>query len=304
MLQHFNHDTAGKEREKLVEGLQSILDFLDSETENSDSIDKIRSEVEALPKLWEQVEQEYLREKMNAHVDSEELDHQLDFLLGEEVANAMVILNEPWSDLLEDSVLGSVLKSLPKTSKLFREVFKLFHSSLTQARIGEIMDLSQPAVRQRVAEAKCLLPFMVGLERLDDDLNPTERTLTPQFMPNKSSRRLKMPVKSHAVFSIGVNGDLVAKLFCLAPIDETDLTDQDERRAGLQQRIKQVEKESPDVPLLMYQFPIDSLELIFSEPASFMDTYPNSLRPRSLQRMKRRGVEVWGSFWDWQNGER
>ena len=287
-------------RKELESSLQSILDFIDSETENSDSIDKIRSEVEAIPKLWQQVEQEYLREKMNAHVDVEELNHQLDFLLGEEVDNAKVILNDPWAVLLEDSVLGPVLKSLPKTSKLFREVFKLFHSSLTQARIGEIIGLSQPAVRQRVAEAKCLLPFMVGLERLDDDLNRPERTLTYQFMSNKSSRRLKMPVKSHAVFSISVNGDLVAKLFCLAPIDETDLTDHDERRAGLEQRIKQVEKEKPDVPSLIYQFPVDSLELIFSEPASFMNAYPKSLRPGSLHRMKEREVDVWGSFWDWQ----
>ena len=291
-------------RKKLKSSLQSILDFIDSETESSDSIDKIRSEVEALPKLWQQVEQEYLREKMNAHVDFEELHHQLDFLLGEVVDNAMVILNEPWSDLLEDSVLGPVLESLPKTSKLFREVFKLFHSSITQARIGEIMGLSQPAVRQRVAEAECLLPFMVGLERLKDDLFPdlllAEGSLDYQLMSNKPSRRLKMPVKSHAVFSISVNGDLVARLFCLAPIDETDLMDQDERRAGLEQRIKQVEKEKPDVPSLIYQFPVDSLELIFSEPASFMNAYPKSLRPGSLHRMKEREVDVWGSFWDWQ----
>ena len=286
-------------RKKLKSSLQSILDFIDSETESSDSIDKIRSEVEAIPKLWQQVEQEYLREKMNAHVDFEELHHQLDFLLGEEVANAVAILNDPWAVLLEDSVLGPVLKSLPKTSKLFREVFKLFHSSLTQARIGEIMGLSQPAVRQRVAEAKCLLPFMVGLERLDDDLNLPDGTQTYQFMPNKSSRRLKMPVKSHAVFSISVNGDLVARLFCLAPIDETDLMDQDERRAGLEQRIKQVETEKPDVPVLIYQFPVDSLELIFSEPASFMNAYPKSLRPGSLHRMKERKVKVWESFWKW-----
>ena len=41
---------------ELVSTLGSILDFLDGETKGTGCIDKIRSEVLSIPKLWEQLE--------------------------------------------------------------------------------------------------------------------------------------------------------------------------------------------------------------------------------------------------------
>jgi len=298
----FDHTPATKKlRDELVGSLQLLLDFLLTEgPENSDRFAEISSTVGALPKLWVELEQDYRRQKMNSYVVAEQLNRQLDFWLGDVAIIAENIFHRSWTELLDDPFLGPVLASLPRTSRLFREVIQLSLSDLTQIRISEVMDLSQPAVRQRVAEAHSLLPFIIGLERLRDDLHRPTGTLTCEFMPHKSSRRLKMPVKAQAVFSILVNDRLTARLFCLAPIDETDLIDVDERRAGLQQRIKQLEEQNQDVPLLIYQFPTDSLQLIFSETASFMEAYPNSLRPRSLEQMRKRQVKVWASFWDWQ----
>ena len=118
-------------------------------------------------------------------------------------------------------------------------------------------------------------------------------------MPNKYPRQLKISAKDHAVFLISDNDGPVAKLICLAPVYEVG-PKSSKRQEGLERRIKQVQKEKPDVPLLIYQFPIDSLQLIFSELTSFMGACPNSLRPISLEQMKKRGVKVWESFWDWQ----
>lgn len=289
---------------ELVSTLGSILDFLDGETKGTGCTDKIRSEVLSIPKLWEQLERDSLGWIMDTHVDNKELHRQLEFLFSEEMDNAMDILNKPWTDLLAEPVLGPVMKSLAKSSKLFRQVFKLSHSSLTQAKIGQIMGLSQPAVRQRVSEAKCLLPFMVGLKKLHDDLSfgyGSSPVVNYQFVPYKN--RSKMPFQS--VFSISIDGDLVANLFCIAPIDETDLTSLEDNKLDticvLGQRMKEVKKEYPFIPVLIYQYSCSSLEWIFSEPESFIDLYPRSLSPRGLFHMKRMGVESWGSYWHWHD---
>jgi hypothetical protein len=239
---------------------------------------------------------------MDTHVNNKELHTQLEFLFSEEMDQAMDILNKPWPELLAEPVLGPVMKSMAKSSKLFRQVFKLSHSSLTQAKIGQIMGLSQPAVRQRVSEAKCLLPFMVGLKKLHDDLSdyfgePTVANY--QLLPYKN--RSKIPFQS--VFAVNIDGDLHAILFCIAPIDETDLTSLEDNKPEsirvLAQRIKEVEEKYDSIPVLIYQYSCSSLECIFSEWESFINLYPRSLLPGGLSNMRRMGVKSCGGYWDW-----
>ena len=284
----------------LINALDSIRDFLDGEVKTSGGIDKIRSEVLSIPRLWEQLERDGLGCIMDSHVDNKELNTQLEFLFSEELECAMDILNKPWTELLAEPVLGPVLESLAKSSKLFRQVFKLSYSSLTQSSIGEIMGLSQPAVRKRVSEAKSLVPFMVGLKKLHDGLSDYfgEPTVNKyQLLPYKN--RSKVPFQS--IFEIHSEWDLYTILFCIAPIDETDLTSLEENESKsigvLAQRIKEVEAKY-NVPVLIYQYSCSSLECIFSEWESFINLYPRSLSPGGLSNMKRMGVKSAGSYWD------
>ena len=300
MLNEFTEVTAEEERIILATRLELLLNFIRSDSKTSNRIGEMLATVESLPKLWEEFELEFLRREMNSHVDFKKLERQLDLWLGDEAVTAQNILSQSWKVILHDSFLGPFLATLPKNATLFREIIKLTFSDLTQVEIGQILGLSQPAVRHRIAEAFCLLPFLIGLERLRDNLfQSTERDITYEFLPKCSSRRMKMPVKHTAVL-VRFGQSEAANLLCLSPIGERESRFHDQRELGLAHRIAQSEESEQEVPLLIYQFSIDSLQLIFSEPNTFLGVYPNSLYPKSLENMKRRGVKVWASIWDWQ----